>query len=348
MIHDNIIRSRPCPVCPICGSRGSQLYLGLTDQIFDAPGVWDMRKCNNPDCGTLWLDPMPVEADLSKLYTGYYTHDAKPKNASHSGLGGILDRFRVAYLHIRFGYEPASHCWLDRLLASAVCLHPAWRESINSSVFHLPAQPGARLLEIGCGSGEALILMQKRGWRVTGLDFDEGAVRNARSKDLDVHIGSLSSHVFASESFDAVVMSHVIEHVMSPGQLLRECRRIMKKEGILVSLTPNADSPMHARYGRHWRGIEAPRHLQIFTARSLNNLAKTTGYNAVNVFTTLNGYVYQDLASRQLAAGKKHTMGNQVPFARRIPCHIKALALGWLQLLASGREGEEAVLVCRK
>ncbi len=348
-MQNNEIQTRPCPVCPVCGSPGSPLYRGLTDPVFNAPGTWDMSKCDNPDCGTLWRDPMPEDADLPRLYAGYYTHQtAASPQASGNPLRALLGRMRVAYLHARYGYEPPSSSWVDKLLGLAVYLHPAWKDSLDASVFHLHAKPGGRLLEVGCGSGAALQSMQKKGWHVTGLDFDEGAVSNARSKGLDVRHGQLSAQVFADQTFDAVVMSHVIEHVPSPLELLIECRRILKSDGILVVLTPNADSWMHIRYGRNWRGLETPRHLQIFTSRSLASVAGSAGYSVVETFTTMNGFVYQDLASSELAAGEQHVMGGRVSPVRRILSHVKALGLGWRRCLSLGQGGEEIVLVSRK
>lgn len=343
------IQTRPCPDCPVCGSSGSPLYRGLTDPIFDAPGAWDMRKCDNSDCDTLWLDPMPAEADLPKLYAGYYTHQTASSSPSDNNpLRALLGRMRAAYLHVRYGYEPLSASWIDKILGLAVCFHPAWEDSLKASVFHLHAKAGGRLLEIGCGSGSALQFMQQKGWYVIGLDFDDGAVNNARSKGLDVRHGQLSAQAFADQTFDAVVMSHVIEHVPSPIELLAECRRILKKEGVLVALTPNAESRGHRRYGRNWRGLEAPRHLQIFTSKSLASIAGSAGYTLVETFTSMNGFVYQDLASAELAADGKHVMGGQVATVRRILSHMKALGFGWWRALSPGYGGEEVVLVCRK
>lgn len=349
-MHNNEIKTRPCPACPVCGSAGSLLYRGLTDPIFNVPGAWNMSKCDNPDCGTLWLDPMPEDADLAKLYAGYYTHQPAALSPSPNNLfRALLDRVRAAYLHAHYGYEPLRSVWMDKLLSLAPYLHPAWKDSLQASVFHLHAQPGGCLLEVGCGSGATLQSMQQNGWRVTGLDFDEGAVSNARSKGLDVRQGQLSAQGFADESFDAVVMSHVIEHVPSPVELLAVCRRILKKGGVLVALTPNSRSSVHKHYGRNWRGLETPRHLQIFTRNSLANIAGRVGYVHVETFTTMNGFVYQDMASAELAAGEKHVMGGRVSPVRRILSHMKALGLGWRRVvLPSENTGEELVLVCRK
>lgn len=144
-------------------------------------------------------------------------------------------------------------------------------------------------------------------------------------------------------------MSHVIEHVPSPVELLAECRRILKKGGVLVALTPNADSATHKHYGRNWRGLETPRHFQIFTRNSLANIAGSAGFAHVETFPTMNGFVYQYLASAELAAGEKHVMGGRVSPIRRILSHMKALGLGWRRvLLASGNTGEELTFVCRK
>ena len=74
------------------------------------------------------------------------------------------------------------------------------------------------------------------------MDFDEKSVRNARSKGLNVHYGDLLAQKFESGIFDAVVMSHLIEHVPSPLSVLQESYRVLKPGGVLVVLTPNTAS----------------------------------------------------------------------------------------------------------
>ena len=65
MLVDGLeIRSHECPQCFLCKSPGIELYAGLTDRLFGAPGVWKMKQCLNLDCGLLWLDPMPLADDI--------------------------------------------------------------------------------------------------------------------------------------------------------------------------------------------------------------------------------------------------------------------------------------------
>jgi hypothetical protein len=74
LLNDSEIRSHPCPACYLCGSLGKPLYEGLTDKLFEAPGMWNLRRCVEHGCGLVWLDPMPFEQDIEKAYQTYYTH----------------------------------------------------------------------------------------------------------------------------------------------------------------------------------------------------------------------------------------------------------------------------------
>ncbi len=60
-------------VCQTCGNAGKILYQNLTDRLFGVPGNWTLKKCIDPKCGLVWLDPVPCEKELIKLYRSYYT-----------------------------------------------------------------------------------------------------------------------------------------------------------------------------------------------------------------------------------------------------------------------------------
>src|SRR5207249_6934470 len=95
---------------------------------------------------------------------------------------------------------------------------------------------------------------------------------------VTVHLGPLASHQFASGSFDAIAMSHVIEHVHDPAGLLRECHRILRPGGLLSVVTPNWSSLGHRYFGRSWRGLEPPRHLQLYTLPTLVRELRQAGF----------------------------------------------------------------------
>jgi SAM-dependent methyltransferase len=147
----------------------------------------------------------------------------------------------------------------------------------------LPALVKGRLLDVGCGSGEWLASMRERGWNVAGLDFDQDAVRIAKQSGLEVRSGTLKEQNYASKSFDAVTLHHVIEHVPDPVETLTECARILVNGGQLVLSTPNSASLGHRIFKEYWRGLEPPRHLHIFSGRSLRRVLEQAGFRNISI-----------------------------------------------------------------
>lgn len=288
MSIEEIIRSRPCPDCHVCGARGEPLYQGLRDRLFGAPGDWDLKRCPNSECGLLWLDPMPVEEDIGKAYANYLTH-ADPHSRPLSLTRRIFDRTRLQYYSKKYDYPLLASSPLYQFLMYLSVLLPGYRAQWDSMVFHLSARPGGRLLEVGCGNGAMLKAMETFGWDAQGVDFDPIAVRVARQAGLRVHLGNLKDQAFGKEQFDAVVMSHVIEHVPDPSELFQECFRILKPGGYLVCMTPNVRSWAHKLYGSACLHLDPPRHLHLFTAKSLRQLANNACFFQVKIFSSVSG-----------------------------------------------------------
>lgn len=244
------------------------LYEDLYDQLFAASGTWRLKRCANPECGLLWLDPMPSAEDLSKAYESYHTHGASAASTPR--------RFaKSAY----------------RLLADIVLAPfgiPSERRRMDTML--LARQPAATLLDVGCGDGSFLAQMAARGWSVAGVDFDPAAAAAAcAAHGLEVQVGTIDSVVASGRSFDVVTASHVVEHVPDPERFLAQCRRVLKPDGSVILRTPNASSIGHRRYGRAWRGLEPPRHLHLFTPAALLAAARKAGFDDVECFTSCAG-----------------------------------------------------------
>lgn len=327
---DQIIRTTTKQQCPVCGNKGEMLHEGLKDQLFGAPGCWSIRQCSSKLCGLLWLDPCPNEADIAKAYRTYYTHaDGDEKSLMKS-------RF-VA-------------CVRDFIVNVVTRLCGQIREKVDVVHMYLRDMSPGRVLDIGCGDARFLNRMKGLGWAVQGIDFDAAAASNAKNLfDIDVQIGTIEALRFPENSFDAVTMNHAIEHVFDPVALLTEVRRILRPGGRLVMVTPNAMSMGHRLLGRFWRGLEPPRHIQIFTPPSLEAVARSAGLDVTKVFTTaVNAWIVFS-ASYVLARCKDSTeCGSAKPMRSEQIQGLKMQIAEAFSLKKMHPEGEEIVLIATK
>jgi len=346
-MEDDIICTRPCPDCYICGTRGEPLYQGLQDRLFGCLGTWDLKKCPNSGCGLLWLDPMPTEQDISKAYLNYYTHKQTEQVGNRYPFLSYLSRkAEKGYLCLRYGYKTATS-FFQKFLGLLIFVDPPRRAALDFSVFYLPPKLNGLLLEVGCGSGDMLKRMELLGWKVEGVDSDPQAVYAARCKDLSVRVGMLASQRYTDNRFDAIVMSHLIEHVHDPIGLLQECHRVLKYGGRLVIVTPNVSSMLHKKFRHKWRGLEPPRHLHLFTRNSLHAIAERARFIVLSVSTSIRDANGTYLASWNIKQHSFHTCGSRGGKSERLVGKCFQL-IEWLGARLDPDLGEELVMVAEK
>ena len=100
---------------------------------------------------------------------------------------------------------------------------------------------GARLLEIGCGGGHVLRMFPEQ--QLTGVDVSgemlEKARRNLAGLDATLLKGDVAQHGLADRSFDGIVCTEVLEHVVDPNHVLAEIARLLAPNGKAVITFPN-------------------------------------------------------------------------------------------------------------
>ncbi len=135
------------------------------------------------------------------------------------------------------------------------------------------------LLDVGAGVGTLLSVAAKHGFIVKGVEVSGWASAFAREeKGLNVLAGTLENARLDTEAFDVVVINHVIEHVLEPQALLREVRRILKNDGLLVIGVPNIGSIMAGIQGNKWPSLRPEEHIWHFTPATLKRLATDAGF----------------------------------------------------------------------
>lgn len=336
------------PLCPVCNSDGALIYNNLTCKLFNTPGLWNIKKCNRNGCETLWLDPTPREEDIPKLYTNYHTHYNNPYTPpKENKVRNLLEKIRSSYLHEKYGYKYTPLRKLEKIYTLLAYIHPAWRDTQEANLFYLPYKEDGILLDIGCGGGNNMDTMQKIGWQTIGIDFDVKAVDNAKNKGLDARSGDLFSQHFANESFDAIIMNHVIEHVPNPKKLMLESKRILKTGGTMTIMTPNTAGRGHRLFKQHWRGLEVPTHLQIFSVKSLLDLAKNCGFNKIKSFSSTQGILSLFDASKSMKETGNFELETKNNTTSKIIKQFRWFIFGWMHILFPGRD-EVAVIICEK
>jgi len=278
------------------------------------------------------------------MYQKYFTHFPAE---SESGPKRTRGKIKDAALAKLAGLPPGDAPWVWRV-AGALVLHvPRFRELVQAATLWLTRAEGGRLLDVGCGDGSYMKRMRDLGWRVQGIDPDRRAVEVARMRfALEVEEAPFEEHRFPENSFDAVVAGHVIEHVRDPLAFFRECRRILRPGGRLVVLTPNYLGLQRRWLGRLWIGLDCPRHLYLFSRRSLRCCCEMAGLHVATLRTTAREAKNFWLLSRKRSAPRL-LLAERNPFVLR----IEALAYDWIErsvLLFWPDAGGEILLIARK
>lgn len=213
--------------------------------------------------------PQPAETDLGKYYESddYISHtDSK-----------------------RTLFEKAYHLVKKRALIQKVSLLEA----------HQPNQ--GKLLDLGCGTGDFLQIANQRGWETTGVEPNEKAKQIAASKGASFLSATSEA---ADQSFDAITLWHVLEHLPNLESQIKELHRLLHSKGTLIIAVPNFKSFDAKHYKEFWAAYDVPRHLWHFSASSIQRLVEREGMEVVSIRPMKFDSFYVSLLSEKYKTGK--------------------------------------------
>jgi 2-polyprenyl-3-methyl-5-hydroxy-6-metoxy-1,4-benzoquinol methylase len=272
-----------------------------------------------------------IEEDLGLAYQTYYTH-TEPVGT----------------------FAKLKHAILSRAYWGAISI-PAFFTGLKRQrykylrMFLLELSPG-RLFDAGCGDGQFIHLMAQHGWQGTGIDFDAAAIETGRQKyGLNLSVGDFQTAQITEGEYDAVTMSHVIEHVTDPIASLDKCRRLLRPGGRLVVTTPNNRSLGHQRFKQCWRGLEPPRHLHIFAPNLLGECARRAGLKVIRTGSTAVNADYA--ANASLAIENAPPDGGNLGGGWDVRFALKSIAFQYREHFALQKNpdlGEEAFVIAER
>lgn len=128
-------------------------------------------------------------------------------------------------------------------------------DEANNKIIHtletlLALEPGARLLDLGCGSGIFTQLLQARGYDCIGLDLSQKLLQLGKQETPAIHYvqADVEALPFASSSVDFVILSCLVHHLPNPQRCAEEVFRILKPSGKFVAFDPNRLNPFMYLY----------------------------------------------------------------------------------------------------
>ena len=140
------------------------------------------------------------------------------------------------------------------------------------------------LLDLGCGRGLFLSVMQRCGYRAWGTEIDAASARASHQRSgAEVRVGPVIGCHFDAGQFDVITAWQVFEHLHDPDVVLRECHRILRPGGALIMSMPNIDSWQARWAGASWFHLDVPRHLFHYDPATMTALLDAHGFRVEKI-----------------------------------------------------------------
>lgn len=235
---------RPCPSCESTAFDFQRLMAGY-------------EICECKACGSAYAGCVPGNNELSQAYARLY--------ATGGGYQGKREEVEI----------------IRRARAHNKLLKIGWERKLFFS--KLSPKPGARLLDIGCGTGLFIFSAQRRGWKPRGIELSREAAELGRAvHELPVHIGRVEDFE-SEEQFEAITAWEVFEHIPQPRSFAQSVLHMLAPGGVFAGSVPNYSRPRY-RHGQDL-GVASvpPVHLNFWTPAALRHTLQAAGFKDVEV-----------------------------------------------------------------
>lgn len=282
-ITSNTVRTETCEIC------GSNDLRELFPKEMMKGGDGPFRYVHCIACGSTY-QPVRLD-DYGKYYPGsYYSF----RYQEPRGFSARLRQFKRV---LRNRYYFYGRGWIGRLLAGA---RPC---PVNHLSRHIQLRPDMAILEIGSGTGELLHEIADVGVRrAVGIDpFLPNDIKFRNGAQVLKMSIEAYGRKYPDEKFDLIMFNHSLEHSPTPQLDLQRITRHLAPDGEILVRLPVAGSAIAEQYGEHWWSLDAPRHIYLFSVRSMELFAQKCGLKVKRIH--FEGAIDDYLASEQHKEG---------------------------------------------
>jgi len=258
--------------CPCCGGKNIKKLFSAKDYTVSNE-QFEIWECNN--CTLRFTQDIPGTEQIGKYYQSenYVSHS----DTNEGFTNNLYHRVRKRTL-------------LQK----------------RKMVENITGKNNGNILDLGCGTGAFLNVMKKANWKITGLEPDETA-RGKAQELYGLHLDNAEKfYGLPAESFDAITMWHVLEHVHELHEYINQLRRLLKPKGKLFIAVPNYTCYDEKVYKEFWAAYDVPRHLYHFSPASMKKLLLLHGLAIERIKPMWYDSFYVSMLSEKYKTGKSH------------------------------------------
>jgi len=273
--------------CRICRHKDKLKSLIAKDYFLGSKKEYEYLSCSN--CDSLSIKKIPE--NLSDLYKGYYSFSS-PKTISKL-------KFNIYKYIIKN----------SNFVSKVLCEFLNQQEDLPiKSLRQSKIQKESKILDVGCGSGNLLCLLQAMGFKnCVGIDpFLENDIRYPTGLCI-----KKQDFFEVDEKFDLIMFHHVFEHFPNPKDALMHVYNLLTDNGICIIRMPDVDSYSFFRYKENWFSIHAPFHISLPSKRGMTNLIEDTGLVIDNVVGEQLVEFFFYSMGHELGVADYHKYGNR-------------------------------------
>jgi SAM-dependent methyltransferase len=251
--------------CPVCGNNNFKPFITCTD-FFVSGEQFEIKECTG--CGFKFTANAKNEETIGRYYQSeeYISHS----NTSKGLVNSVYHRVRNYMLGRKY-----------RLVEKA------------------KSTKAGHILDVGAGTGFFLNEMKKHGWQVAGTEKSADA-RAFAKKEFGLEMDEPEQlFSFEKESFDAITLWHVLEHIHRPDENMEAFSRLLKPEGKLIIAVPNPTSYDARHYKQYWAAWDVPRHLWHFGPGQMKLFGEKHGFRLKSLHTMPFDSFYVSLLSEK-------------------------------------------------